>query len=96
MSTTTHRYTMAHRHALDQEPRIRRAPSPPERSCYTCRHSPPAPTPGCAALVVGDEGDPTHDAIVDYCERSGVNDEDSATPGFPTDRRIACPVWERR
>lgn len=68
----------------------------PERSCFTCRHSPPAPEPGCAALVVDDEGDPTHDAIVDYCEASGANDENNPMPGFPTDRTISCAVWERR
>lgn len=71
--------------------------APPERSCFTCAHSPPPGHPaGCSALIVGDEGDPVHDGIVDYCEASGANAEDNAAPGWPLLRTIACPAWKSR
>jgi len=51
------------------------------RDCYSCAHSPPFPGhAGCAALVVGDEGDPVHDAIVTFCNASGANDNDGWPP----------------
>ncbi len=68
-----------------------------ERSCFTCAHSPRAPGPaGCAALVVGDEGDPVHDGIVNYCEASGANADANPTPGWPLIRSLACPAWMGR
>lgn len=60
----------------------------PERSCWTCGAC--RPRPCCARLVLGDEGDPLHDGIVDYCEASGANDADDA---MPVDRTLDCPAW---
>lgn len=59
-----------------------------ERSCWTCAACRPAPT--CRRLRFGDEGDPLHDGICAYCERSGANDADD---GMPTDRWVDCPAW---
>lgn len=59
-----------------------------ERSCWTCAACCAAPL--CTRLVIGDEGDPLHDAIVAYCENSGANDSDD---GMPTDRRVDCAAW---
>lgn len=69
----------------------------PDRSCFTCLFSPPAGHPAdCAMLLVGNEGEPVHDRIVDYCEASGCNDEGNAAPGWPMDRSIVCPAWRSR
>jgi hypothetical protein len=62
----------------------------PERSCYTCRFSPPYPGPaGCSELC----GDYDHDEpIIAYCVASGAADND----GWPVDRTLDCPGWGSR
>lgn len=63
------------------------------RGCFTCRHSPRFPEPGCDLLTFDEQQDAP---IVDYCEASGVNDEDNPLPGFPLNLAAECPKWEGR
>ena len=66
--------------------------APPERSCFTCAHSPRHPAPaGCDALTAAEEQN-----IIDYCEASGANAEHNPEPGWPLIRSIACPAWRIR
>jgi hypothetical protein len=68
------------------------------RDCYTCAHSPRwfgvGTVAGCDALTGYERRDRK---VVDFCEASGVNDEDSDRRGWPREGNdLDCGKWKGR
>lgn len=68
------------------------------RDCYTCLHAPPWQGPGSPADCWALTGDESADkGVIDFCGKSGVNDEDSDRPGWPREgNTVNCPLWVAR